>query len=123
MTFKIAFGNEACQRILLKAGYGAAVKAHGLLVAIQQTRRQHYVADTQRGHKAFGEGVHIDDTALRILRVQRQDKATGVTEFAVVIIFNDIALADAVNPFEQLQPACYGHDNAGGEVVGGGKVH
>ena len=60
---------------------------------------------------------------MRILRVQRQDKATGVTEFAVVIIFNDIALADAVNPFEQLQPACYGHDNAGGEVVGGGKVH
>ena len=60
---------------------------------------------------------------MRILRVQRQDKATGVTEFAVVIIFNDIALADAVNPFEQLQPACYGHDNAGGEMVGWGKMY
>ena len=53
MTFKIAFGNKACQRILLEAGYGAAVKAHGLLIALQKTRRQHHVADAQRGHKAF----------------------------------------------------------------------
>ena len=60
---------------------------------------------------------------MRILRVQRQDKATGVTEFAIVIIFDDVALADAVNPFKQLQPARYGHNNAGGEVVGGGKMY
>ena len=60
---------------------------------------------------------------MRILRVQRQDEATGVTEFAVVIILNYIALADAVYPFKQLKPACYGHNNAGGEVVGWGKMH
>ena len=60
---------------------------------------------------------------MRILRVQRQDKATGVTEFAVVIIFNYIALADTVNPFKQLQPACYGHDNTGREMVGWGKMY
>ena len=47
VAFKIAFGNEACQRILLKAGYGAAVKAHSLLIALQKTRRQHHVADAK----------------------------------------------------------------------------
>ena len=123
MTFKIAFGDKACQRVLLKAGYGAAVKAHGLLIALQKARRQHHVADAQRWYQAFGEGVHVDDTALRILCVQRQDEASGITEFAVVIILDDVALADAVNPFKKLQPACYGHDDAGGEVVGGGKMH
>ena len=60
---------------------------------------------------------------MRILCVQRQDEASSVTEFAVVIIFNYIALADTINPFKQLQPARYGHDNTGGEVVGRGKMY
>lgn len=118
VTLKIVVGNEACQRVLLKARHGAAIEAHGLLIARQQATRQDHVADAQRGHKALGEGVDINDTVLRVLRVERQDEASVIAEFAVIIVLNDVTLADAVHPFKQFNAARDGHDNACGEVIG-----
>lgn len=123
VTLKIAVGNEACQCVLLKARHGAAIKAHGLLIARQQATRQYHVADAQRGHKAFREGVDINDTVLRVLRVERQDEAAVIAEFAVIIVLYDIALADAVYPFKELDTACDGHDNACREVIGRRNVY
>ena len=108
---------------MLKARYGAAIKAHGFLVARQQAARQDHVADTQRGHQAFGEGVDINDAVLRVLRVERQDEASVIAEFAVIIVLNDVALADAVHPFKQFNAARDGHDNACGEVIGRRNVY
>ena len=62
-----------------------------LPVALQQSLRQHHVPDTDCRCNRLGKGSHIDHLSRRITRLQGRHGLSTVTEFAVIIIFYNIA--------------------------------
>lgn len=62
-----------------------------LPVALQQSLRQHHIPDTDCRCNRLGKGSHIDHLSRRITRLQGRHGLSTVTEFAVIIIFYNIA--------------------------------
>lgn len=88
VLFKLPPAQEPGQRVLLKAGHGAAVEAQLLLELRHQRPGQHHVADTDGGGEALGEGVHIDDP-LRGQTLHGGQRVGGEAEFGVVIVLDN----------------------------------
>ena len=123
VPLKVAFVDEARQRVLLEAGNRARVEAHGVNVARQQLRRQHHIADAQAGHHGLGKGVQVNHLVRRVVGEQRHDQPSAIAELAVVIVLDDVTFARAVRPLEQLQASLDGHDDARREMVRRRNVH
>ena len=80
VLFKIALCDKARQRHLLKAWYGAGIKAHHACPARQKRRGQNHIADAQRGRKRFGKRVEVNDAPGAIHALHRRDGQTGKAE-------------------------------------------
>ena len=83
---------------------------------------QHHIADTEGRCQRFGEGVDIDNLLGAIDALQRRYRPAVETEFAVVIILDDVAAAFFFGPAQQLIATADGHDDACGELVRGTDV-
>ena len=92
-------------------------------VSFQKLFGQHHVADPKRRHKRLGKGVKVYYPVLCVLSVQRKNKFSCVSELAVVIVFDNVAFAYAVNPSEKLYAPPYRHDDTRGEVIGRGDMN
>ena len=83
---------------------------------------QHHIADTEGRCQRFGEGVDIDYLLRAVDALQRRYRPTVETEFAVVIILDDVAAAFFFSPAQQFIAAADGHDDACGELMRGTDV-
>ena len=117
MTLVITAVNEKREGVLLEAGHRAGVEAHGVLVALKQRRRQHHVADAQRGHHGFREGIEVDHLVLGVFGEHRAVAGRHEAELGVVIVLYDPAVFCGVGPFEKGDAPVDGHGGAVGEEV------
>ena len=80
-------------------------------------RRQQHIADTEGRRERFGERIDINDLLVSVDALQRGNRAAIKTEFAVVIIFDDVAAAFFFGPTQKLVATADRHDDACGELV------
>ena len=124
MPGEVAPGDEAGQRLLLKAAHGAGIQPVFGVPGRQQVFRQHHVGDADARRKAAGTGGQIHHRAVGSGHTLQAGQGAGVkAELGVVVILNDVALAGAAGgPVQQLGPAAGRHGDPGGELVTGGNV-
>ena len=91
MLFKVSLADKSSQGILFKIRNCAGIKAQLLIVALQQLRRQHQIADADGRGQAFGKGIQIDNLFRLVNALQRRNRLTQQAELAVIIIFQNIA--------------------------------
>ena len=115
MALVIPSVNEQRQRVLFEAGHRAGVKAHRFLVALEQRRRQHHVADAQRGHHGFRKGVEVNHLVVGIFGKHRAVAGRHKAEFGVVIVLDNPAVFPGVGPFEKGDAPVDGHGRAVGK--------
>jgi hypothetical protein len=60
VAFKVSAVQELCEDILLKGGYGAAVKTKPEFKGRQEIPGNHHIADTEGRRDCAGEGVQVE---------------------------------------------------------------
>ena len=120
--FKVALGQEPGQGHLLQAGDGPRIEPQSLIEPGDQMAGQHQVADPEGRRQALGEGVDVDDLLHHVDALQGGDGPAGQAELTVVVVLDDVPVLPLGGPAEQFIPAAHRHDDARGEVVGGGDV-
>ena len=124
MPGEVAPGDEAGQRLLLKAAHGAGIQPVFGVPGGQQMFRQHHVGNADARRKAAGTGGQVHHRAVGPGHALQAGQGAGVkAELGVVVVLDDVALAGAAGgPVQQLGPAAGRHGDPGGELVAGGNV-
>ena len=124
MPGKIAPGDKARQRLLLKPPYRAGVQPVLGLPRAQQLPGQHHVGDADARGKAAGAGGQVHHRAVCARHALQAGQRAGVeAELRVVVVLYDVPLSRGAGcPVQQLRPASGGHGDPGGELVAGGDV-
>lgn len=123
VLFKGAVADVLCKHQLFQGRNGAGVEGKFLLVLLGKALGQHHVADSRRRCKSLGECVDVDDLIGYVNVLQRGDRATGHAEFAIVVVFYDVAVAGFGGPAQQFVTAAYRHHNTCGIMMTGGDVN
>ncbi|MNM69011.1 hypothetical protein D3C81_805920 [compost metagenome] len=81
-----------------------------------QLWRQHHVANAQAGEQRFGEGADVDRPRMRIEPLHASGGFSSVVKLAVVVVFDDPALACS-GPFDDGQTPIQRQRRSGWELV------
>ena len=84
--------------------------------------RQNHIANAEGGSQCFRKGVDVNYLFRPINALQGWDGLAKKTEFAVVVIFDDVTTAFLTGPMQKLVAAAYRCSDACGELMGGGDV-
>ena len=90
-----------------------------MMEALHKMWRQNHIADAQGRGKRLCKGIHIDDTLVCIKALQRRDRPSGKTKFAVIIVLDDVAFISFASPVQKGLPAANGSNDTKREVVRG----
>ena len=91
MFFKISIPDKMGQNRLIYTGYRAGVVTADQPVLFQQIGRKDHVAHAYRRRDRFGKGTDVNHPPA-VHTLHGGNRFTTVAEFAVVIIFNNIAV-------------------------------
>ena len=92
MLFKVSFFQKPGQRVLLEIRYRTGIKSKFGTESAHERRRKNHVADPDGRGEALGESVDVDHLAGGIDTLHGGNRPARQTEFAVVIIFDDVSL-------------------------------
>src|SRR5580704_6951513 len=109
-------GNEIAQDGLLHQRGVAASDGERGGNAIGEICRHDEVAEAKRGEENFAEAAGEEDEAVAIEALQRWDWSSGVTEFAIVVVFQNLR-AGFAGGFEELQTAREAHGDSEGKLM------
>lgn len=113
---------KGCKCILLEIRYRTGIKPKLVVIQMKQGLWKNHVADTDRGGKAFGKGVKIDNLVCSIHREQGWNRLSLQTKFTVEIIFDNIAgirfVCPLQSPYLRLTEVTIPVGNGGTEISG-----
>jgi hypothetical protein len=106
MPLQLAAFDKARQSELVEGVRVVVSKPFPLAAPVGQRIRQYEVTEPDRGKEYFAEGPDIDDS-LAVELVQRTYRMSGVHEFAVVVVFDDVGVS-LLRVLDQRNSSLYG---------------
>ena len=88
------------------------------MINCRQLFRQHHIAHADRRGNGFGKCTKIDHFTVRIASLKCRDRLALISELAVIIILDDIALLWFIRPSEQFNPTLHWHHDTGRILMG-----
>src|SRR5436190_24312918 len=76
-----------------------------------QVARHDQESESQRGKQRLAERAHVNDTTVRIKRMQAWQRLALITSVTVIVVFHDPCLRSS-RPSEQFMPARKAHRQA-----------
>ena len=92
VLFKVALFYKRGEGVLFKIRDGAGVEAESLVILFHKCLGEHHIAYTDCWGKGLREGVDVDDLFEHVNALQWGDRLAQKTEFAVVIVLDDVAV-------------------------------
>ena len=105
MAFKISVGNKLGERILLKSGNRAGIKAEPFLKHLCKRRRQNHIAYSYWRRNGFWKCIDINNLIINIGYLHGRKRLARKSKLAVIFILDDIAIRRTVCPFQNLASA------------------
>lgn len=124
MPLEISLFQKTPEGPLFEIRDRARIKRQRFPVPAQQVTGQHHIANAERGRQAFGERIHVDHALAALIQaLQRRNWPARKTEFAVIVVLDNITLAGRIRPLQQLHPAGDRHGDSERKMMGWRRVN
>ena len=108
--------HELGQSQLLGLGTGLVIIHFDAVVQLHHAERENHVTDPDCREQGGSERTDVYDSSALIQTLKRRDRSAVISEFTVVVVFNDDAVI-FLCPLKKAVPASYRHHRACRELV------